>query len=442
MVNQKVIDYARDLANRGFTEDAARSILQTKGFAQDDIEKAIQLASRPPKTNSNLQVFLAIFLLLVAGVIIFALTTIDNNELEESEYGTDNLDSFANTFDKSEEVTFTCGFNDECLFDEYCLNNQCEKLNCLPCEEISNHQCVELSCDDQDSCTLDVCLEGICSNNLIDVCNNGDGCCPSDCNVTSDSDCRSLKECEIDLDCSDDNPQTIDSCIIQNESSKCEHTLINCTNDDLICPSECNSLNDNDCLPICGNQILESPEICDGNCPLNQSFCNDNNTCTNDLLLGSSDLCTAECIHSEILLCNHNDGCCPSGCIYSSDNDCPPNSTLEAQGSFVTVQRTTQGMGELLSYEDGTYKMVFNEVFAILNAELNPDLKVYLAIKPIVTSKEDLNSGNLYIDVLKQISGEQEYVISIPLSLQDYNSIVIFREDLNSIYSYATLNFD
>jgi hypothetical protein len=82
----------------------------------------------------------------------------------------------------------------------------------------------------------------------------------------------------------------------------------------------------------CGNGTLESGETCDppSSCP---TSCDDKDACTTDKLTGSAATCTAACTHTTITACSDGDGCCPSGCDNTNDDDCAPvcgNGTLES----------------------------------------------------------------------------------------------------------------
>ena len=70
-------------------------------------------------------------------------------------------------------------------------------------------------------------------------------------------------------------------------------------------PAGCNANLDADCEPQCGNGAVETGETCDGNCP---SDCNDSNSCTEDLLVGSSQDCDAACEYQSISDCQAGDG--------------------------------------------------------------------------------------------------------------------------------------
>ena len=87
--------------------------------------------------------------------------------------------------------------------------------------------------------------------------------------------------------------------------------------------------------------------------------------------------------------------------------------------------------------------MKFNSLFSISNTQLDPNLKVYLATAQTVSTKAQLDAGNYYLEPLQELSGEQEYDVPQSItSLQDYNSVVIFHESYNAVYSYATINYN
>jgi hypothetical protein len=202
-------------------------------------------------------------------------------------------------------------------------------------------------------------------------------------------------------------------------------------------------LNDNDCFETCGNNVKEGFETCDGlDCPQNPEDCNDNNTCTQEAILGSASLCTAECTYTPIIICQSNDNCCPLLCTYSSDNDCSPSSTLLATATFTSVQRITTGNLELKWFENDIHTISFDNTFSLLDVQIDPELKIYLAKESTVTTKDDLDKGNIEIEELQSTSGQQEYeIITFINNIQDYKSIVIFHTTQNSVYAYAQLNY-
>ena len=102
----------------------------------------------------------------------------------------------------------------------------------------------------------------------------------------------------------------------------CQFTPISvCANGDGCCPAACNTTNDGDCAPVCGNSVTEPGETCDppASCP---TACDDGNVCTADTLNGSAANCDAVCQFAPIVVCVGGDGCCPAGCDQASDSDC------------------------------------------------------------------------------------------------------------------------
>ncbi len=329
------------------------------------------------------------------------------------------------TYPVPDTTTLQCIINDECLFNEWCSDGVCLPLTCTDCEDLIDHMCQPIICDDDDICTDDLCSEGACIHPINAACQQT--------NTTND-------ECVTDLDCADGNLDTIDTCILlgENQSTICNHAIPSCIPNDNICGTNCTVLDDNDCEPICGNGVIENDEECDGACPVTVNDCQDNSTCSVKTLLGSASLCTAECVFTEIVSCTSSDGCCPTGCVYATDNDCEPSSTLLATGSFTTVQRTTLGSVEKYAIEDGSTHIVFDASFSIANTNIEPAVKVYLAVQQVVTSKETLDAGNYFIGELQAVGGAQTYPLGI-IDTSGYNSVVIYHETYNAILTYATL---
>ncbi|MFU8805863.1 MAG: CAP domain-containing protein [Bradymonadaceae bacterium] len=74
--------------------------------------------------------------------------------------------------------------------------------------------------------------------------------------------------------------------------------------------------------PVCGDGVVEAPETCDppASCP---TSCDDGNACTTGTLNGSAQKCDALCTFEPVTSCANDDGCCPEGCSFLNDNDCP-----------------------------------------------------------------------------------------------------------------------
>ncbi len=231
------------------------------------------------------------------------------------------------------------------------------------------------SCDDGNACTTDqLGNPGTCSAaciiNLITACTNGDGCCPSGCDASKDSDCSAScgngvlepKEtcdtkiaagqpgaCPTDATCDDKNACTLDAVLNKDTcNASCGHqAIIICIPEksDGCCPSGCNAATDPDCSATCGNGVLEPKESCDtkiaagqpGACP---TSCDDKNACTADTLVNGG-TCGATCTNATITQCSgaQSDGCCPTACNAVSDVDCSAscgNGVLEPKESCDT----------------------------------------------------------------------------------------------------------
>jgi len=93
-----------------------------------------------------------------------------------------------------------------------------------------------------------------------------------------------------------------------------------CLNGDGCCAAGCNETTDNDCAAMCGNDVIETGEVCDppGSCP---ASCDDSDACTQNVLTGSSTSCDAVCTYPTITACVA-DGCCAAGCNSTNDPDC------------------------------------------------------------------------------------------------------------------------
>jgi len=108
---------------------------------------------------------------------------------------------------------------------------------------------------------------------------------------------------------------------------KCNHeTITERRGGDGCCPEGATNDEDSDCLPTCGNGVVDEGEYCDigitvtqtGICP---TSCHDGNPCTEDILEGSG--CQRRCEYPAIVDAVANDGCCPPGHTVVTDGDCP-----------------------------------------------------------------------------------------------------------------------
>ena len=247
----------------------------------------------------------------------------------------------------------------DCVDDDGCCPSGCvgKDSDCVECGngitelgETCDGNCPE-DCDDGDACTNDS-LSGSasfctakCVYEQVRECKDGDGCCAPGCNALTDQDCEPVcgngvvepgetcdpqQACPSQLsDCDDGDFCTEDMLVGSADtcSSECSHqTIETCVDGDGCCPQGCNSLNDDDCEPVCGNGILEDGELCDppGSCPQDSEDCDDGDSCTIDQVFGFPELCKANCHNTAIVTCVDGDGCCPAGCNAFNDGDCSP----------------------------------------------------------------------------------------------------------------------
>lgn len=176
--------------------------------------------------------------------------------------------------------------------------------------------------------------ESTCGNGIQEP---GETCDPSDTCPTG---------CEDGTACTEDKlAGRADQCTLaceQNEIKRCQ-------NHDDCCPAGCNSTNDTDCTTSCGNAMVEPGETCDppSLCPTD---CNDGNACTTDLKTGSQTNCNVACSYRLIARCTWDDGCCPSGCNSTNDNDC----TISCGNDVVEPGETCDPPGSCpVSCDDG-----------------------------------------------------------------------------------------
>lgn len=79
----------------------------------------------------------------------------------------------------------------------------------------------------------------------------------------------------------------------------------------------------NAALPVCGDDVVEGDEICDGDCPTSVMDCPALTVeCATVSFSGSPETCDAQCVYGQIDACQDGDGCCPMGCTPEQDSDC------------------------------------------------------------------------------------------------------------------------
>lgn len=242
-----------------------------------------------------------------------------------------------------------CAGTMTCTSGDACCPSGCTKLTDADCAAVCGNGAVEpgevcdkncpTSCSDGNACTKDSSTGSASSCNLqcahtaIMSCVSLDGCCPAGCNKTTDSDCSAScgngivepgEVCDgnCPTSCNDGVGCTKDQLVgsAQTCSASCSFVAITtCASGDGCCPSGCTKNNDTDCSATCGNSVVELGESCDGNCP---TSCNDSDPCTQNVLTGSAQNCSAVCTFPAITQCTGGDGCCPGLCNAAQDNDC------------------------------------------------------------------------------------------------------------------------
>ena len=204
------------------------------------------------------------------------------------------------------------------------------------------------SCNDGMACTTDVLASAgcqtACVHDPITARIAGDGCCPAGANSSNDSDCSAscgdgivgtAETCDTAITagagkcptaCNDGMACTSDTLVGSNCTASCPFTPITApANGDGCCPAGATNANDNDCLPTCGNGVIDSGELCDPLIPAGPmrcpTSCNDGRTCTTDTLVAGG-TCQAMCTHTTITATTPGDGCCPAGAGTGTDSDC------------------------------------------------------------------------------------------------------------------------
>ena len=183
-----------------------------------------------------------------------------------------------------------------------------------------------------------------------------DGCCPARCNSGNDADCSARcgngviettqgEECDLGavpgapdscpLKCDDHNSCTEDHLVSAGTcAARCVYIPITAFRaGDGCCPQAANAsfYLDTDCGSRCGDGVVERPiELCDyaagtmgmAGCP-GPGSCPSDDACSNYVVTGRADTCSAACVAMPKTTCADDDKCCPGGCSAANDNDCP-----------------------------------------------------------------------------------------------------------------------
>ncbi|NND64523.1 MAG: DM13 domain-containing protein [Gammaproteobacteria bacterium] len=111
--------------------------------------------------------------------------------------------------------------------------------------------------------------------------------------------------------------------------------------------------------------------------------------------------------------------------------------TALRSGQFVDADRIHKGSGEATIYQlaDQSHLLRFED-FRVTNG---PALVVYLTKHPSPTSAADVKEGYFDLGKLKGNVGNQNYAIPAEVNLSDYNSVVIWCELFDVLFSPAAL---
>lgn len=210
-------------------------------------------------------------------------------------------------------VVFQCEDGDACTthtLQGNAASCSAECIETLITSCVSGDGCCPLGCNSTPD-SQDTDCDGVCGNGILEGLETCDppGSCPTSCD---DADA-----CTVDILVGD-----ADNC-----NAVCAYADVElCLDGDACCPDGCNANIDGDCDSVCGNGAIEAGETCDppASC---ESDCDDGDVCATDTRSGSNATCNVECSNETIELCDDgSDGCCPTGCSVTlhGDSDCVP----------------------------------------------------------------------------------------------------------------------
>lgn len=233
---------------------------------------------------------------------------------------------------------FTCNDNNPCTLD-LCAGVGCRYLpvNCNDNDVCTADVCIDGTCEhtppncaDADLCTDDGCLNGSCFHNPIPGCAN-----PCDTMTCYDGDSCTLDLCVggscvfTPVDCSDNNPNTVDEC----HQGQCVHICNDnnpCTRDTVI-NGVCSP------IPLCNDNNPCTADACvNGVCSNLLIDCNDgeegtidaceNGTCTHTCFDGNP--CTIDIYDNGTCIftpnaCDDNNSCTVDACVNGNCSNTP-----------------------------------------------------------------------------------------------------------------------
>jgi len=188
-------------------------------------------------------------------------------------------------------------------------------------EDCDGGACCDVDCTFIEANPAKVCRPAAGDCDVAEFCTGNSAFCPANVLQPNGTECRS----------STGGCDPVETCTGLSAACPADDVITTCTDGDGCCPAGCNNGNDDDCMAVCGNNVLEAGEDCEaGDCcdPDNCQFeavatecrasvdaCDPSEACDG----GSAD-CRADV---TITTCTDGDGCCPAGCNSGNDDDCP-----------------------------------------------------------------------------------------------------------------------
>ena len=188
-----------------------------------------------------------------------------------------------------------------CVFDDV-VCEPADACHTSACQGASGN-CIEkeIDCTDDDPCTLDGCGADGCTNETV-ICDDGEPCTEDVCSA-DDGSCVATP-----IDCDDEDTCTTDACI----DGECSYVDVSCDDDNLCTDDDCDSVSgcthedvdcddgvdctEDTCLTLSGCSNLIQPEDCDDANECTFDLCDPVDDCVNEDLDGlpcdDGDVCT------------------------------------------------------------------------------------------------------------------------------------------------------